>query len=61
MISILYLFNLNGFVKIRNKSTQTEINIFSYFCNLKTEQKQISKIEITTILIENPKTRNKKE
>ena len=39
MISILYLFNLNGFVKIRNRSTQTEINIFNDFCNLKNKTK----------------------
>ena len=39
MISILYLFNLNGFVKIRNGSTQTKINIFSDFCNLKNKTK----------------------
>ena len=63
--SILYLFNPNDFLKIRNKSTQTKINIFSDFCNLKkltkTKQKQISKIEKTNILIENPKTQNKNE
>ena len=58
--SILYLFNPKDFLKIRNKSTQTKINIFSDFCNLKkltkTKQKQISKIEKTNILIEIPKT-----
>ena len=63
--SILYLFNSKNFLKIRNKSTQTKINIFSDFCNLKkltkTKQKQISKIEKTNILIENPKTQIKKE
>ena len=64
--SILYLFNPKDFVKIRNKSTQTKINIFSDSCNLKkkkkkTKQKQISKIEKTNILIENPKTHNKNE
>ena len=61
--SILYLFNPNDFLKIRNRSTQTKINTFSDFCNLKnkqkTKQKQISKIEKTNILIENPKTHNK--
>ena len=61
--SIQYLFNPNNFLKIRNRSTQTKINIFSDFCNLKkltkTKQKQISKFEKTNILIENPKTQNK--
>ena len=33
--SILYLFNPNDFLKIRNRSTQTKINTFSDFCNLK--------------------------
>ena len=33
--SVLYLFNPKDFVKIRNRSTQTKINIFSDFCNLK--------------------------
>ena len=60
---ILYLFNPKDFVKIRNRSTQTKINIFSDFYNLKKKktkkQKQISKIEKTNILIENPKTHNK--
>ena len=63
--SIQYLFNPNDFLKIRNKSTQTKINIFSDFCNLKkltkTKQKQISKFEKTNILIENPKTQKKNE
>ena len=58
--SILYLFNSNDFGKIRNRSTQTKINIFSDFYNLKKKnQKQISKIEKTNILIENPKIQNK--
>ena len=58
--SILYLFNSNNFGKIRNRSTQTKINIFSDFYNLKKKnQKQISKIEKTNILIENPKIQNK--
>ena len=61
--SIEYLFNPNNFLKIRNRSTQTKINIFSDFCNLKkltkTKQKQISKFEKTNILIENPETQNK--
>ena len=57
--SILYLFNSNDFGKIRNRSTQTKINIFSDFYNLKKNQKQISKIEKTNILIENPKIQNK--
>ena len=57
--SILYLFNPNEFVNIRNRSTQTKINIFSDFYNLKKNQKQISKIEKTNILIENPKIQNK--
>ena len=57
-----YLFNPKDFIKIRNRSTQTKINIFSDFCNLKKpKQKQISKIEKTNILIENPKTHNKNE
>ena len=62
--SILYLFNPNDFLKIRNKSTQTTINVFSDFCNLKKltkKKKQISKIDKTNILIENPKTQNKNE
>ena len=63
--SIQYLFNPNDFLKIRNRSTQTKINIFSDFCNLKkltkTKQKQISKFEKTNILIENPKTQKKNE
>ena len=63
--SIRYLFNPNHFLEIRNRSTQTKINIFSDFCNLKkltkTKQKQISKFEKTNILIENPKTQNKNE
>ena len=65
--SILYLYNPKDFVKIRNRSTQTKINIFSDFYNLKkqtkkkTKQKQISKIEKTNILIDNPKTHNKNE
>ena len=63
--SILYLFNPNDFLKIRNISTQTKINIFNDFYNLKkltkTKQKQISKIEKTNILIEYPKTQNKNE
>ena len=57
--SILYLFNSNDFGKIRNRSNQTKINIFSDFYNLKKNQKQISKIEKTNILIENPKIQNK--
>ena len=57
--SIIYLFNSNDFGKIRNRSTQTKINIFSDFYNLKKNQKQISKIEKTNILIENPKIQNK--
>ena len=64
--SILYLYNPKYFVKIRNRSTQTKINIFSNFCNIKKQtkkkkQKQISKIEKTKFLIENPKTHNKNE
>ena len=63
--SILYLFNPNDFLKIRNISTQTKINIFNDFYSLKkltkTKQKQISKIEKTNILIEYPKTQNKNE
>ena len=40
--SILYLFNPKVFVKIRNRSTQTKINIFSDFYSLKkqTNKKQ---------------------
>ena len=37
--SIQYLFNPNDFLKIRNRSTQTKINIFSDFCNLKKQNK----------------------
>ena len=37
--SNLYLFNPKNFVKIRNRSTQTKINIFSDFCNLKKQNK----------------------
>ena len=37
--SILYLFNSNDFGKIRNRSTQTKINIFSDFYNLKKKTK----------------------
>ena len=64
--SIRYLFNPNDFLKIRNRSTQTKINIFSDFCNLKKtnkkkKKKQISKFEKTNILIENPKTQSKNE
>ena len=59
--STLYLFNPKDFVKIRNRSTQTKINIFIDICNLKKKQKQISKIEKTNILIDNPKTHNKNE
>ena len=61
--STLYLFNPKDFIKIRNRSTQTKINIFSDIYNLKNKkkQKQISKIEKTNILIENPKTHNKNE
>ena len=51
MISILHLINLNDLVisVILKKKKQN-----------KTKQKQISKIEKTNILIENPKTQNKK-
>ena len=64
--SILYLFNPNNFLKIRNKSNQTKIKVFSDLYNLKKltkkkKKKQISKIEKTNILIENPKTQNKNE
>ena len=37
--SILYLFNPKDFVKIRNRSTQTKINIFSDIYNLKKQNK----------------------
>ena len=54
--------NINATFNFRNRSTQTKINIFSDICHLKkTKQKQISKIEKTNILIENPKTHNKNE
>ena len=33
--SILYLFNPKDFIKIRNRSTQTKINTFSDFFNIK--------------------------
>ena len=36
--SILYLFNPKDFVKIRNRSTQTKINIFSDFYSLKKQK-----------------------
>ena len=48
MISILHLFNLNDLV-------------ISVIFKQKTKQKQISKIEETNILIENPKTQNKND
>ena len=38
--SILFLFNPNDFVNIRNKSTQTKNTIFSDFFNLKKNHKQ---------------------
>ena len=44
--SILYLFNPNDFVKIRNRSTQTKNNIFSDFCNLKKQTKNKTKANI---------------
>ena len=37
--STLYLFNPKDFVKIRNKSTPTKINIFSDIYNLKKQNK----------------------
>ena len=37
--SILYLFNPKDFVKIKNRSAQTKINIFIDFCNLKKQNK----------------------
>ena len=54
MISILHLINLNDLMisVIFKKQKQTKN---------KTKQKQISKIEETNILIENPKTQNKNE
>ena len=48
MISILHLFNLNDLV-------------ISVIFKQKTKQKQISKIEETNILIENPSTQSKNE
>ena len=44
--SIQYLFNPNDFLKIRNKSTQTKINVFSDFCNLKKLTKKKKKANI---------------
>ena len=44
--STLYLFNPKDFVKIRNKSTQTKINIFSDFCNIKKQTKNKTKANI---------------
>ena len=41
--SILYLFNPNDFLKIRNRSTQTKINIFSDFYNLKKKKNKQTK------------------
>ena len=54
MISILHLINLNDLMisVIFKKQKQTKN---------KTKQKQISKIEETNILIENPKTQKKKK
>ena len=37
--STLYLFNPKDFIKIRNRSTQTKINIFSDIYNLKKQNK----------------------
>ena len=60
--SILYLFNPNDFDKIRNRSTQTKINIFSDFYNLKKKnQKQISKIEKTNIFDRESKNPKQKQ
>ena len=54
MISILHLINLNDLmISVIFKKQKQTIN--------KTKQKQISKIEETNILIENPKTQNKNE
>ena len=44
--SILYLFNPNDFVKIRNRNTQTKNNFFSDFCNLKKQTKNKTKANI---------------
>ena len=53
MISVLHLFNLNDLViSVILKKKKTNQN--------RTKQKQISKIEETNILIENPKTQKKK-
>ena len=53
MISILHLIHLNDLViSVIFKKTKKQN---------KTKQKQISKIEETNILIENPKTQNKNE
>ena len=53
MISILHLINLNDLViSVILKKKKTKQN--------RTKQKQISKIEETNILIENPKTQKKK-
>ena len=41
--SILYLYNPKDFVKIRNRGTQTKINIFSDFYNLKKKKQNKSK------------------
>ena len=54
MISILHLINLNDLmISVIFKKQKQKKN--------KTKQKQISKIEETNILIENPKTQNKNE
>ena len=53
MISILHLINLNDLVISVILKTKKQKN--------KKKQKQISKIEETNILIENPKTQNKNE
>ena len=49
--SILYFFNPKYFVKIRNRSTQTKINIFSDFCNFKKQTK--NKTEANILNLEN--------
>ena len=61
MISILHLINLNDLViSVIFKKTKKQNKIKKKKKN-KTKQKQISKIEETNILIENPKTQNKNE
>ena len=44
--SILYLFNPKDFVKIRNRSIQTKMNIFGDFYNIKKQTKNKTEANI---------------